>query len=189
MEKSYVKYISETTIEYPPINKGEALNYNLDIEQLIADGYKEFIEAEKDPTKVYEITYTEEADKVIEVATEIVPTLEELKADKVCENDELRDRALYQGVEYQEILFDSDVDQKVNLLATISTMPDDGTITWFGMNNRALECTKEDLINIGSLIIQLHSFCWAKNAEIKGAIEEAESKEALDEIIIDYTME
>ena len=96
---------------------------------------------------------------------------------------------MYRGVEYQGILFDSDVDQKVNLLATVSMLPEGGTITWFGMNNEALECTKEDLINIGSLIIQLHSFCWTKNAELKNAIQEAESKEELDEIVIDYSME
>lgn len=189
MEKKYVKFISELMIEYPPINKGKILNYDLDIEQLIRDGYKELVEAQKDPTKEYNITYIEEEDKVIEVATEIVPTLDDLKANKIHENDTKRDEALYRGVEYQGILFDSDVDQKVNLLATVSMLPEGGTITWFGMNNEALECTKEDLINIGSLIIQLHSFCWTKNAELKNAIQEAESKEELDEIVIDYSME
>lgn len=188
MEKKYVKFISEVSVEYPPINKGETLNYNLDTEQLIKDGYKELIEVQKDPAKTYSITYTEKKDKIIEVATEVVSTLDDLKADKIYENNTKRDEALYSGVIYREILFDSDVDQKVNLLATISTMPDDGTTTWFGMNNEALECTKEDLTNIGSLIVQLHSFCWTKNAELKNAIQKAKSTEELNNVTINYVM-
>ena len=41
----YAKLISETQVEFPPKNKGSIINYNLDYEQLIADGYKEFIPA------------------------------------------------------------------------------------------------------------------------------------------------
>lgn len=189
MERKYVKFISEMLIEYPPINKGEILNYNLDIDCLIKDGYKELIEAEKDPTKVYSITYIEKKGKIIEVATEINSNLDELKATKIYENNTKRNEALLKGVEYRNVLFDSDIDQKINLLITVSTMSDDEIITWFGMDNKALECTKEDLVNISSLITQLHSFCWTKNAELKNAIQEAESKEKLDEIIIDYSME
>lgn len=185
---NYVKFISETTIEYPPINKGETLNYNLDVEQLIADGYKEFVEAQKNPDKIYEITYTEEADKVIEVATEISNEIEELKASKIYENDSKRNEALYRGVEYRGILFDSDIDQKINLLTNISTMSDEETINWFGMNNEPLKCTKEDLKNINSLVVQLHSFCWARNAELKSVIQEAKTKKALNKIVIDYTI-
>lgn len=187
--KKYVKFVSEEVIEYPPINKGESLNYNCDEEQLIKDGYKELIEAEKDPSKSYTFTYEEEDDRIIETATEIVPSLDDLKFDKMLQNDTERDTALYRGVTYREILFDSDTDQKVNLLATFSTMSDEDTIIWYGMYNEPLECTKEDLMSIGSLIKDLHAFCWTRNAEIKTAIEEAESVEELDAVEISYTME
>lgn len=112
--------------------------------------------------------------------------LEQVKQQKISENDIARDIALNHGVTYQGILFDSDTDQKINLLATVSTMQDSDTIEWFGMNNDCLICTKQDLLNIGGLITQLHSFCWNKNAVIKNAINDAETVEEVENIKIDY---
>ena len=112
--------------------------------------------------------------------------LERAKVQKIKENDSARDAALNGGVEYKGILFDSDTDQKVNLLAVVSTMGDEETITWYGMNNDSLECTKADLINIGGLITQLHSECWYRNACYKYAINAAETLEELEAIVIDY---
>lgn len=114
--------------------------------------------------------------------------LQEAKENKIAVNDIARDEALIQGVTYKNVLFDSDTDQKVNLLATVSMMGEEDTIIWFGMDNQPLECNKQDLINIGGLITQLHSFCWNKNAEIKEAINEATTIEEVEAIIIDYTI-
>lgn len=111
-----------------------------------------------------------------------------VKESKIQQNDQARDEALLQGVTYREVLFDSDTDQKVNLLATVTTMGDEDTIVWFGMDNQPLLCTKLDLINIGGLITQLHSFCWNKNAEIKAEINYATTIEEVEAIEIDYTM-
>lgn len=110
------------------------------------------------------------------------------KQEKVQLNDTARDEALYGGVTYQNVLFDSDTDQKINLLATIDTMKDTDTMTWYGMDNQGLLCTKQDLVNIGQLIIQLHSYCWNMNAYIKEQIEEAQTIEEVEAIVIDYTM-
>ena len=112
--------------------------------------------------------------------------LEQAKQTKILENDTLRDSALNQGVTYDNILFDSDVDQKINLLAIVSTMNDTDTITWFGMNNQPLECTKQDLINIGTLIMDLHTFCWTKNTEYKTEIANCTTVEEVNAIVIDY---
>ena len=112
--------------------------------------------------------------------------LNQAKQQKIIENDNARDIALNQGVIYQNILFDSDTDQKVNLLATVSTIDDSDTIEWYGMNNYSLICTKQDLLNIGELITQLHSFCWTKNAEIKEQIKNASTVEEVNSIAIDY---
>lgn len=192
----YVKFISNTQIEYPPTNKIEdgvtICNYNLDVERMIADGYKEFVPATKEEGKSYKITYVEMDNKVIEVAEEIVPTpgelLQQAKEQKIRENDTKRDEALVQGVTYKNVLFDSDTDQKVNLLATVSEMGDTDTIIWFGMDNQPLNCTKRDLFNIGGLITQLHSFCWNKNYEIKTAIDEAETVEEVNIIEVNYNI-
>ena len=101
-------------------------------------------------------------------------------------NDELRDRALLGGVTYQNVLFDSDTDQKVNLLATVGMMSDEDTITWYGMDNQGLLCTKTDLMAIGGLITELHSYCWGMNAYIKEQISEAQTLEELENIEINY---
>ena len=108
------------------------------------------------------------------------------KAEKVALNDNLRDRALSGGVTYQNVLFDSDTDQKVNLLATVNSMSDINTVVWYGMDNEPLLCNKEDLMNIGYLITQLHTYCWTRNAEIKQQIEQAETLEELEAIDISY---
>lgn len=112
--------------------------------------------------------------------------LQNAKSDKIAENDRLRDEALLSGVTYQNVLFDSDTDQKANLIGTVFAMPDDMTITWYGMDNQGLLCTKADLMNIGGLITDLHSYCWSMNAYIKEQINNAETIEDLDEVIINY---
>lgn len=111
---------------------------------------------------------------------------EQAKADKIALNDSLRDTALLSGVEYQNVLFDSDTDQKVNLLATVGMMSDTDTVTWYGMDNQGLLCTKADLIAIGGLITELHSFCWQNNAYIKEQINQAETIEEVEAIDINY---
>lgn len=186
----YAKFINENTIEFPPKNKGNIINYNLNEVELKKDGYKQFIPAEKEVGKAYVITYTQTKTKITEIATEIIPDpavlLQQAKDAKIQENDTKRDEALNQGVEYKEILFDSDTDQKVNLLAIVSTMNDEDIVTWYGMNNEALSCCKMDLVNIGGLIAQLHTFCWTKNAQIKEAINACQTIEEVENIIIDY---
>lgn len=193
----YAKFISRTQIEYPPKNKGNILNYNLNVKAMTVDGYKEFIQVERPTTnRMYHIEYTETEDDISEIivydetqAEANARDLENAKQAKINENDIARDEALNRGVVYKEILFDSDTDQKVNLLATVSMMSDEDTIIWFGMDNQPLECTKEDLLNIGGLITALHTFCWNKNAEIKAEINNALTVEDVEAIEIDYTEE
>lgn len=71
----YAKII-EGNLYFAPKNKDGICNYDLDTERLIADGYKEFIEAEKLNGYSYNITYTEDDDKITEVAT-VVKTPEQ----------------------------------------------------------------------------------------------------------------
>lgn len=64
----YVKYISNTEIQYPPINKDGVCNYNINIDLLVQDGYKQFIEVEKPSTnRLYHIEYEEKQETVTEV--------------------------------------------------------------------------------------------------------------------------
>ena len=115
-----------------------------------------------------------------------IKKLNKLKEEKIVENDTLRDEVLNQGVLYKNVLFDSDTDQKVNLLAMASSMGDTDTITWYGIDNHGLLCTKADIVAIGGLITELHSFCWNNNAYIKEQIEGAETISDLEKVEIDY---
>ena len=141
---------------------------------------------ENNHKKGYEIRETEE--ELQAWGADENDLLIQTKKAKIQENDLKRDEALNQGVEYKDVLFDSDTDQKVNLIAMVETMDETAAIVWFGKDNQPLECNKEDLINIGGLITQLHSFCWNKNAEIKSLINEAQTIEEVEAIVIDYTM-
>lgn len=113
--------------------------------------------------------------------------LNEQKEKKIEENDTIRDEALIAGVIYKDVLFDSDTDQKANLMAMYQSMSDTDTIVWYGKDNQALECTKEDIANIGGLIAKLHTFVWNKNADIKEKIANAKDLDELAKIEIDYT--
>lgn len=115
--------------------------------------------------------------------------LKDAKNSKIIENDMARDEKLNGGVIYKSVLFDSDTDQKVNLLATVQGMDEEQTIVWYGMDNKPLTCTKEDLINIGGLITSLHSFCWNKNAEIKQEIASCLTVDEVEAINITYERE
>lgn len=115
--------------------------------------------------------------------------LQKAKAEKIELNDSLRDTALMGGVTYQNVLFDSDTDQKTNLIGTIMLMSDTDTVVWFGMDNQGLLCTKADLMAIGGLITELHSFCWQNNAYIKEQIDNASSIEEVEDIEINYNRE
>lgn len=64
----FVKMLSETVIEYAPVNKGSIINYNLDEEALKADGYKPLIKAERpNNTRLYRLKYSEDESFVYEI--------------------------------------------------------------------------------------------------------------------------
>ena len=90
---------------------------------------------------------------------------------------------------YQNILFDSDTDQKVNLMAMVDMMNENDTIIWLGKENHPLNCTKQDLLNIGNLIVQLTSAIWGSeglNQYYINAINNCSTVEAVNNIVIDY---
>ncbi len=115
--------------------------------------------------------------------------LDQAKNNKLAENIKKRDERLNAGIMYKNILFDSDTDQKVNLMAMASFMADDDTIIWLGKDNQPLNCTKEDLLNIGNLIVQLTSAIWGDgglNQQYINAINSCTTVQEVNNIVIDY---
>ena len=115
--------------------------------------------------------------------------LDQAKNNKLAENIKKREERLNAGIMYKNILFDSDTDQKVNLMAMASFMADDDTIIWLGKDNQPLNCTKEDLLNIGNLIVQLTSAIWGDgglNQQYINAINSCTTVQEVNNIVIDY---
>lgn len=154
-------------------------------------------ELDKDKNKVVVCEYqeeTEEGEIVTKYCLSLNPEYDEIelnkaKENKIKENDAARDIALNAGVTYKDILFDSDTDQKINILATVAMIDDKTELLWFGKNNEPLECKKTDLVNIGNLITALDTFCWTQNASIKEQINNAETIEEVGNIEINYGQE
>lgn len=63
----YVKYISETVVEYPPRDKGSIINYNINYAMLTEDGFKELIPVQRPETnRRYHIEYVEHEENITE---------------------------------------------------------------------------------------------------------------------------
>ena len=181
---------------YAHINSKDILT-GIDMSKIVADEYgsKDVKNVEVDETlydnkQKYGIEYYIYQDgKIILNPEYSTIELNKKKQELIAENDRLRDEKLLEGVTYNNVLFDSDTDQKTNLLATYQMLSDEDTITWYGKDNKALLCTKQDLLAIGNLIIQLHSYCWNMNAYIKTQINNANTLEDLNNINISYIIE
>ena len=59
-------------LTFAPKNKGSIINYNLNTEQMLKDGYKPFVEAEKENGKAYEYSYEETDAEIREIVSEII---------------------------------------------------------------------------------------------------------------------
>ncbi|MCQ2975135.1 MAG: DUF4376 domain-containing protein [Bacteroidales bacterium] len=116
--------------------------------------------------------------------------LEDKRVEKFFENETKRETFLMQGVEYKGILFDSDLEQKINIMATVQVMDEQETITWVGKDGvTSLVCDKYDLLAIGGLLSNMTTYVWQiRNPEIKTKIENAKTIEELDAIDISYEM-
>ena len=114
--------------------------------------------------------------------------LPNLKGEKLKENETKREQFLVSGVEYKDILWDSDIEQKLNISIQVSTMGDEDVVTWVAMDGvTSLECTKADLLAIGELLTKMTAYVWQfKNPAIKTAIANAQTIEELEEIQIVY---
>jgi hypothetical protein len=113
--------------------------------------------------------------------------LEQAKKQKLAQNQEKREEGLLSGVSYKGILFDSDTEQKTNLLLCASRMSDTETITWYGKDNVPLNCTKQDLLAIGNQIAELSNNIWTNlNPIFIEKINTAKTIEEVQEIEINY---
>ena len=112
--------------------------------------------------------------------------LQEEKNKKLEENDQKRDERLASGVEYKDIMWDCDTDQKANLLGVAQFMNEGDSIRWYGMDNESAVLTKADMMELGALIVSLTNAVWTQNANIKYQIEQAQNIAEVQKIYVDY---
>jgi len=88
---TYVKYISESEVNEPPINYEGIMNYNLDIPRLIQDGYKKLIPVEipESVNRLLHIEYREYNDNIEEI---IVYDETQEEADEREKQDRIRNK-------------------------------------------------------------------------------------------------
>ena len=65
--------LNNGALTFAPKNKGNIINYNINVEEMTKDGYKPFVEAEKEDGKAYEYLYEETENEIKEIVTEIIP--------------------------------------------------------------------------------------------------------------------
>lgn len=113
--------------------------------------------------------------------------LQQEKGKKIQENDQKRDARLAAGVEYKDIMWDCDTDQKANLLGVAQFMEDGDSIRWYGKDNQSAILTKVEMMELGALIVNLTNGVWTQNANIKYQIEAAQNVAEVQKIYVDYT--
>lgn len=196
----YVKYINETTIEYPPKNKGNIINYNLDYEQLRIDGYKVFVPATKEIGKAYNITYTETATQVIENAVEIIPdpaeVLRQAKQNKYNEavskaNEYIQSgNALYEFETGKHIeATDGNIGKftAYALAYVTGQLEPADTVVWNTKEDETVELTQEQVQSILIGLGAVQAAVWTvKYPAYITAINEAETVEEVEAIEVNY---
>ena len=89
MSDIFVK-LEDGKLVYPPLNKGNTINYGICEELLRADGYKLFIEGTKEEGKLYHESFEETEDSITQVFTEF--TEEEYEEEAIRKAQEERAR-------------------------------------------------------------------------------------------------
>lgn len=117
--------------------------------------------------------------------------LDKAKQKKYAENEKIRDNFLISGVLYRNILWDSDIEQKLNLKVKTDSMNDTETVYWIAKDGvTGLECTKADLLLICDLLNAMTTYVWSiKNPQIKTEIANASTIEEVEAINIEYKLE
>lgn len=154
------------------------------------DARVEFI-VEQNHKNGYEIKETENALQAWgKTETEV---LQALKVSKQEENTRLAKLAVENGhVVFKNAEFETNAQTVGDLTATMLLMQAGGieTYSWLSKDDQAVELTAEDFGTLGALIAEYKNTIWQeKYIAYKMAIEQAETVEAVNAIVINYTAE
>ena len=167
------------------------LNFDLNEELMKEYGYKLVIEAVK-PDYPYNLSYEETEDEIIEIVT---PNMEEAKQEKTFENNQKADEARYNQeftltIQEQECVFDTSekTQSDLNTAANFCMATGDTYDGWVTNNGVELDLSLNDVATIAQEF-KAKANVYTKWNEYRQAIEDAETIEELEAIVIDYSEE
>ena len=189
--KIYAKLVNGS-LEFPPKNKDNIINYRYNIEKLIEDGYKEVVESEK-PTEYCEEYYTQSKTKIFQKWRDITEQVFiEKKAAKFKENEDKAEEAEKNGaVQFKEAFFETNSNTASNLMATLMLLQATGAEEdeWLTKDDKTVILRIEDFQTLGSLIKAYKSKLWKEvYMGYKKQIQKAATIEELDAIKINYAL-
>ncbi len=115
-----------------------------------------------------------------------------VKVAKVAENTSKAKEAIENGyVTFKEVQFETNAQTVGDLTATLLMMQARGieTYTWLSKDDKVVELTVEDFATLGGIIAGYKNSVWnSKYIYYKEAIEQATTKEEVEKIVIDYTV-
>lgn len=125
--------------------------------------------------------------KINEIPAPVIPepTIDELKAQKRAEINQVRDLAEQSGFEYMGKMFDSDQVSCIRISSAAQAMSladDTTTITWTTQDNSTIDLNKAQLMGLVVALAKWSNECHQKATALKAQIEEAKTKEELDKI-------
>ena len=133
----YAKLINGE-IEFAPVNKGSNINYNLDIDSMLSDGYKPFEEAEKPTTdRNFEIKYLENSEKI----TEVINYLESEEAYQKRKSDE----KILQEIETLNKIINCIDSKRIRAICEPSVKDEESGQTWLEYYNAQISELREKL--------------------------------------------
>lgn len=144
---TYAKLLNNNFLEYPPQNKGSILNYNLDTETLLKDGYKPVIFIKK-PTddRMFEILYQENLENIVEVIN-YLESEDEYQKRKTNEELQLNIDLLISNI--QDLDF-----KRIRALCEPSIKDDETGETWLDYYNAQISDLRNQLQDLQKRIIQ-----------------------------------
>ena len=198
----YAKYISETQVQFPPKTKGDIINYDVNYELLIQDGYKEFIEVPRpDTNRMYHIEYAQGESTITEVIAYEETQKEADARELVNAKRDKQNEALYKAndfeqnglVEHKNCVFEMSLSNRQNLKDTEEALIALGqeTTYWNDKNDELVELTIEDIsyIRLNLILASIRKLWLESYPGYLEAIQNATTKEEVEAIEINYTNE
>ena len=204
MTQKYAKIIDETHVEFPPYNKGNIINYYLNEELLLHDGYLPFHEVERPQTnRRYVITYQKQDNVINEILTYLETQeeadkreLENARQLKLAENDQLANIHLVHEIKIPVtpdkieciFIYNDKTERNLNSATLMLMSGMIQTKKWTDEQGITVYITLDDISTIGQMFTLYADKLWELWGLYKGQIEACTTIAEIEAIELDYNI-